>query len=253
LYWHTSEHYLSKLQRPISIWSLHGRVLIVAEKPKAARKIAEALSSNYIVRKYYSLPYYEIKQDGLTIIIASAAGHLYELYTSQSGYPVFTYEWVPAYIANQEKKHVKIYLDLLRELFKNCNYYVNACDYDIEGSVIGYLLIKNHGDEKRALRAKFSSLTPAEIRESFTKLSPLDYPMIEAGLCRHELDWMWGINISRALMHAVLTATRKKVILSAGRVQTPTLKHVYEYEVKRGVFIPLPQYSITVTVKKEAT
>ena len=249
---YSSNNIRSNSANSISIWSLRGRVLVIAEKPKAAKKIADALSQNHITRRYHNLAYYEIVQGDLVITVASAAGHLYELNTWEKGYPIFTYEWVPAYIASREKRYVKTYLDLLREVSKNCNYYVNACDYDIEGSVIGFLLIKFHGNEKRALRAKYSSLTPLELREAFTRLLPLDYPMIEAGLCRHELDWIWGINISRALMQAVYISTKKKIILSAGRVQTPTLKQVYEHEAKRGLFIPIPQYIITASLKKNS-
>ncbi|MEM4570081.1 MAG: DNA topoisomerase I [Desulfurococcaceae archaeon] len=236
-----------------SIWELEGKVLVIAEKPKAARKIAEALSEKYVVRKHGNVLYYEIREGDHYIVVASAAGHLYELHTDVPGYPVFDYSWVPAHIVNEEKKHVKSYLDLLSTLFRTCQYYVNACDYDVEGSVIGYLLIKLHGDEKRALRARFSSLTIPELKSSFTKLTRLDYEMIEAGLCRHELDWIWGINISRALMKALYTCTGRKVILSAGRVQTPTLKYVVDHEIKKKLFIPLPQYSITVTLKKGST
>lgn len=236
-----------------SIWNLRGKTLVIAEKPKAAKKIAQALSSNYIVRRYREIPYYEINSNGSTIIIASAVGHLYELHTKIQGYPVFDYEWVPAYIVDVRKKYVRSYIELLDTLFKKCNYYVNACDYDIEGSVIGYLLIKFHGDLARAFRAKFSSLTTPEIKESFNQLTSLDHNMIEAGLCRHELDWIWGINISRALMRAIYVNTKKRMVLSAGRVQTPTLKHVVEHEIQRNLFIPIPQFSISVIVKKDST
>jgi DNA topoisomerase-1 len=238
------------VRSPISIWSLRGKVLVIAEKPKAAKRIAEALSSNYVVKRFGNIPYYEIQGRHNTIIVASAVGHLYELHTAEPNYPVFTYKWVPAYLVNREKKYTKGYLELLGNIAKKCDYYVNACDYDIEGSVIGYLIIKFHGDESRAFRAKFSSLTPQELRESFNNLLPLDYPMIEAGLCRHELDWLWGINVSRALMHSINAVTKKKIVLSAGRVQTPTLTYVYNYELKRGLHIPLPQYHIAVVLNK---
>lgn len=241
------------ITRNISIWNLRGQILVIAEKPKAARKIAQALSNNYIVKKYHGISYYEINSNDSTIIIASAVGHLYELHTEIQGYPVFDYEWIPAYMVDDRRKYVKSYLDLLDMLFKKCSYYVNACDYDIEGSVIGYLLIKFHGDPARAFRAKFSSLTVPEIRESFNKLTSLDHNMIEAGLCRHELDWIWGINISRALMQAVYTSTKKKIVLSAGRVQTPTLKYIVDYEIQRNLFIPVPQFSVSVVLKKDST
>lgn len=235
-----------------TIWRLRGRILIIAEKPKAARKIAEAFSLKYHVNKLHGVPYYEVRSDYSTIIIASAAGHLYELYTDVRDYPVFEYQWVPAYIVSKEKAHTRKFLQVLESLFRDCSYYINACDYDIEGSVIGYLLIKFHGNEKNAFRAKFSSLVPSELRAAFNKLMPLDYNMIEAGLCRHELDWMWGINISRALMNSLYRVSGKKVSLSAGRVQTPTLKFIAKNDLERKLFIPLPQYSISVTLRKGA-
>jgi len=232
-----------------SIWTLRGPVLVIAEKPKAARRIAEALSQRFIIRKYGKVPYYEIRSTP-TIFVASTVGHLYTLHTEIKGYPVFEYKWIPAHIVNEEKKYTQQYLELLSKLARECRYYVNACDYDIEGSVIGYLIIKFHGDEKHAFRAKFSSLVHSELRKSLENLMPLDYDMVESGLCRHELDWIWGINVSRALMSAIYHATKRKIILSAGRVQTPTLKYIADREVERGLFIPLPQYVVTIKLRK---
>jgi len=239
--------------RNISIWSLRGRVLVIAEKPKAAKKIAEALSPRHVTRRVDGVPVYEIYSSGVSIIVASSVGHLYELHTNARGYPVYDYTWIPAYMVNPGKKHTRPYIEALRKICRGVDYYVNACDYDIEGSVIGYMIIKFNGDERKALRAKFSSLTQQELRQAFNNLSRLDYEMIEAGLCRHELDWLWGINVSRALMKAVEESTGKRLILSAGRVQTPTLKHVVDKAIERNLFIPLPQYSISVIASKEGS
>lgn len=232
-----------------SIWELNGKVIVIAEKPKAARKIAAALGRP-VTKTYYNIPYYIIQKGVLQIIIGSAAGHLYGLHTEQRGYPVFTYTWKPLYEIDESSKHTYKFIKLLEKICKFADYYINACDYDIEGSVIGYLIIKFLGNPEKALRAKYSSLTPTELRESFRKLTELDWEMIEAGLCRHELDWIWGINISRALMDAVKKASRKYVVLSAGRVQTPTLKYVVEKDIERNLFIPIPQYSLNVYVEK---
>lgn len=245
-----NSHTGTSVQAKTSIWMLRGPVLVIAEKPKAARRIVEALSQHFNTRKYGNIPYYEIRSISQVIYVASAVGHLYTLHTELREYPVFEYKWVPAYIADEEKRYTRIYLELLSKLAHECLYYVNACDYDIEGSVIGYLIIKFHGDEKRAFRAKFSSLVHSELRSSFENLMPLDYNMIESGLCRHELDWIWGINVSRALTRAVFNATKRKITLSAGRVQTPTLKFITEREIERALFIPLPQYMITVKLRK---
>ncbi|OYT37668.1 MAG: DNA topoisomerase I [Desulfurococcales archaeon ex4484_58] len=225
-------------------------MLVIAEKPKAANKIAYALSNNPIKRKLFNIPYYLIIGDSRKIYVAPAAGHLYGLHTTERGYPVFNYEWRPLYEIERSSKHTYKFLRMLEKLCREADYYVNACDYDIEGSVIGYLIIENLGDINRSYRVKFSSLTPEELRSAFRKLTRLDWEMIEAGLCRHELDWIWGINISRALMDSVYRVSGKRVVLSAGRVQTPTLKYVVENSVERRLFIPIPQYTLLVDIIK---
>ncbi|ADI32281.1 DNA topoisomerase I [Staphylothermus hellenicus] len=240
----------AKIKITRNIWDLTGKIVVIAEKPKAANKIALALSKNPIRKSIYGIPYYMIKTKNGLIIVASAAGHLYGLHTDQYGYPVFRYEWKPLYQIGHKAKHTKKFITALSKLCSNADYYVNACDYDIEGSVIGYLIIYFHGDLEKSLRAKFSSLTIGELRESFRKLTSLDWEMIEAGLCRHELDWIWGINISRALMSSVKMASGKRVILSAGRVQTPTLRYIVEKDIERRLFIPLPQYSLSINISK---
>ncbi len=238
------------LKTKFSLRELSGKLVVIAEKPKAARKIALALTSKPLVKKIYGIPYYIITNKTSRIIIASAAGHLYGLHTSERGYPVFSYEWKPLYEIDPSAKHTEKFIKLLEKVCKDADYYINACDYDIEGSVIGYLIILFHGSLEKALRAKFSSLTPSELRNAFNNLTILDWEMIEAGLCRHELDWIWGINISRALMSSVKSVSGKKVVLSAGRVQTPTLRHVVEHEIERNLFIPIPSYLLSVNIVK---
>lgn len=237
--------------KEISIWDLKGKIVIIAEKPKAASKIAPALSPKYNVYKLYGVPYYVINTGYSHIYIVPATGHLYGLDTSISGYPVFEYDWKPIYEIDRNAKHTYYFLKTIEKLCSEADYYVNACDYDIEGSVIGYLIIKFHGNIEKSFRAKFSSLAYEELRESFRRLNRLDWEMIEAGLCRHELDWLWGINISRALMNAVREVSNKKIVLSAGRVQTPTLKYVVDNNISRNLFIPIPQYTLSVTIIKD--
>ncbi len=237
-------------QSKTSLYSLKGVIVIIAEKPKAARKIVDALRTSYSVRqyRYHGIPYWILQSPYSKTIVAPSAGHLFGLTTELKGYPVFSYSWKPLYVIEKNSLHTKKFIELFEKVCRNADYYINACDYDIEGSVIGYLIIKHFGDPKRSFRVKFSSLTPIELRESFNNIMPLDWNMIEAGLCRHELDWIWGINVSRALMDSVKFVSGKKVILSAGRVQTPTLKFVVDREIERNLFIPIPRYTISISV-----
>ncbi|WP_434730933.1 DNA topoisomerase I [Thermogladius sp. KZ2Tp1] len=236
----------------VDLWQLRGRVVIIAEKPKAASKIASAVLPSYRKIAVQGIPLYVYKGNGLEVTVASAAGHIFNLSTKLSGYPVFSYEWAPSFEVDKRSLYIKKFYLALVEACRGRDYYINACDYDIEGSVIGFLIIKFLGDPKRALRAKFSSLTPAELRESFKRLTRLDYEMIEAGLARHELDWLWGVNISRALMSAVERAVGKRVILSAGRVQTPTLAYVAQQLTERNHHIPYPIFLLSIVVEKNS-
>jgi len=231
-------------------WGLRGYVLVIAEKPKAARRIAEALGGGgaKFCRGVGRTGFWVLRFNGYLMVVASAVGHLFGLHTDERGFPVFSYEWRPLWAIDRGAAYTRPYFELLQRLSRNASSFVNACDYDIEGSVIGYLVIKFFGDVKRARRAKFSSLTPSELRRAFSRLEPLDYDMVEAGLARHELDWIWGINVSRALMDSVRAATGRRVVLSAGRVQSPTLREAVRRDLERRLHVPLPLFRVTVTL-----
>jgi len=54
--------------------------LIIAEKPKAAFKIASALSTTPVKKNnYLGVPYYEININGKKAVVAAGVGHLYTL------------------------------------------------------------------------------------------------------------------------------------------------------------------------------
>ncbi|ALU11952.1 DNA topoisomerase I [Ignicoccus islandicus DSM 13165] len=222
-------------------------VLVIAEKPKAAEKIASALGTPK-KKKLYNVPYWEVV-NGTKIIVASAAGHLYGIAAKSNSFPIYSYEWKPLYEIDKSSSHTKKFLLVLGKVAKGASLYVNACDYDIEGSVIGFMVIKNLGDLRKARRMVFHALTPQELRRAWRNLRPLDWEMVEAGLTRHELDWLWGINVSRALMRAYREATGRSKSLSAGRVQSPTLLEAVKRELQIGTFVPLPYFSITISSK----
>src|SRR3990167_86841 len=90
-----------------------------------------------------------------------------------------------------------------------------------------------------------SSLTKDELVQSYEgAMKHLDFPQIEAGVTRHSLDWLWGINLSRALTLSVKNATNTFSLLSTGRVQGPTLKLIEEKEKEIEKFKPTPYWEI---------
>ena len=245
------EEELTGKSRRARCW-LPGRyVLVIAEKPKAAKRIAEYIAegSRPLRCSMNGVPFWVLRRSDAYYVVGSAAGHLYGLTTDEHGFPVFSYYWAPLWKIDPSAKYTRKYLSVLEFLAKRAVLFVNACDYDIEGSVIGFLVIRFLGDPKRARRAKFSALTPSDIRKAFSSLGPLDWDMIEAGLARHELDWLWGINVSRALMESVKKASRRRVVLSAGRVQSPTLREAVERTKRRNLFVPLPYFTVYALVE----
>jgi DNA topoisomerase-1 len=100
---------------------------------------------------------------------------------------------------------------------------------------------------------KFSTMTEKELRSAYKTLAPrLDIPLVEAGRTRHELDWLYGINLSRLLTESALKQNRGYSTLSTGRVQGPTLKFVVDREEEIQCFIPTPFWTIDATITKNS-
>jgi DNA topoisomerase I len=228
--------------------------LIVTEKPDAANRIATALDESGKPEKAVrnGVPYYRAYRDG-DIVVVPALGHLYTVTSKQKtrGYPVFDYQWVPRYKAERGASRIRIWLKVIADLAKDAEGFVDACDFDIEGSVIGYTILKYAcgGKEASAKRMKYSTLTTEELQDSYSHLLPtLDFALIEAGLTRHEVDWLYGINLSRALTQAAQNCSGQYATLSAGRVQGPTLRFLEAREKTINCFVPTPYWTITAKI-----
>ena len=208
--------------------------LIICEKPKVAEKVASALSEGPVQRKLlHGIAYYELSRKGKALLVAPAVGHIYSLKQKEKGggYPIFDIEWAPAYEVEKGAKFTKDYLMALQSLAKKADEKINACDFDVEGSLIGYNVMRfTAGGLGNAKRMKFSALTDDDLVEAYDNLLPLDEGNAIAGEARHMLDWFWGINLSRALMAAIRSAGIYKV-LSIGRVQGPALNILAQREM----------------------
>ncbi len=234
--------------------------LIITEKPDAANRIAAALDSEGKPRKVVTngVPHYEAYNNG-EIVIVPALGHLYTITGKQKGkrdYPVFDYHWVPRYQAERGAAKIRVWLKVISELARDAAAFVDGCDFDIEGSIIGYTILKYACGEKQqtAKRMKYSTLTTEELQESYGNLLPkLDFALVEAGLTRHEVDWLYGINLSRALTQAAKVSSGQYATLSTGRVQGPTLRFLEEREKEIQCFVPTPYWKLTAKIDVNGT
>jgi DNA topoisomerase-1 len=228
--------------------------LIFCEKPAQAEKIAEALADKKPKRQSVDkVTYYELEHKGKKILVGCAVGHLYTL--AEKGkkkwtYPVFEVEWQPAYEVKKTSEFSKKYLETLQKLAKKATIFTVACDLDQEGSVIGFNCIRFIANKKDGKRMKFSTLTKEELIESYENASPhLDFENIRAGETRHFMDYFWGISMSRALTLSIKAAGSFKV-MSAGRVQGPTLKIIVDREKEIQTFKPVPFWEIELETKE---
>jgi DNA topoisomerase-1 len=227
------------------------RVMVITEKPTAAKRIAHALDENKAPTevKKRSVSYYDCRRGNDELIVVYALGHLFELKQTEKGwtYPRMETSWVPKYEVEKKATQTKPIINLIKRLSKDVDSFVVATDYDIEGSLIGYLTLKHacKADPKMAHRMFFSALTDSEIQNAYDNMSnTLDFPMIEAGQVRHEIDWLYGINLTRALTLSVKNTAGWFKIVSTGRVQGPTLSYVAEREQKINLFVPYPFWVI---------
>ena len=230
--------------------------LIVTEKPDAALHVAEALSGKNQAKRISvnGVPFFEVK-NGERVLVCSALGHLYAVAAKGSGstsqYPVWDCDWKPKHLAERGQQRQEKWIKAITRVSKEADQFVNACDFDVEGSLIGYTVLKYacNGADEKARRMKFSTLTERELRESYANALPnLDFPLAFAGMCRHEVDWLFGINLSRALTQSALKASNRYLTLSTGRVQGPTLRFVVEREKEIQTFVPTPFWTLRTKV-----
>ncbi len=226
--------------------------LIVAEKPKVAYTIAKALGGSTVKKHMFgSISYYEFELNGKEVCVAPAVGHLYNLAekTKSNTYPTFDIEWKPSYEISKSSAFTRGYVKALEMLGKKADMLTVACDYDLEGSVIGYNVYRFCYGKQPGKRMKFSTLVPGELQEAYANAAPeIDFNNAFAGETRHILDWYYGINLSRALMSALKRAGGFRT-MSIGRVQGPALDILSTRELEIKNFVPEDYWEVKIFLK----
>jgi DNA topoisomerase-1 len=230
---------------------------VVCEKPSAARRIAQALDDDSAPEGYRErgVPYYIARKSGEDLIIVSALGHLFTVAQDGGGwtYPVYNLRWVPVHEAEKKLARTMNFIRVIGKLALGVGGYISACDYDMEGSLIAYMVLLHVcGEEslRLAKRMRYSTLTDRDLKKAWDEMEEtLDFPVIEAGRARHEIDWLFGVNLTRALTLSVKNTTGFYKTLSIGRVQGPTLKFIRDREVEIEAFLPIPFWVIKAETK----
>jgi DNA topoisomerase-1 len=93
-------------------------------------------------------------------------------------------KWAPRYVAEENTARIRTWIQTIARLARNADAFIDASDYDIEGCIIGYCILKYAcGNMDRiAQRMKYSTLTRQDLKKAYSKLLPhLDSGLIQAG------------------------------------------------------------------------
>ncbi|MGD1837316.1 MAG: DNA topoisomerase I [Nitrososphaeraceae archaeon] len=220
-------------------------ILILCEKPSTARRITSALSQSNSKQIKSSNYIFRILNNNIEYVIISAKGHLFsinDIYSDRKIFPIFDVYWDQISTTNLFiDKHIRT----IRQLSKNIDIFIHACDYDQEGEVIGYNILEHICGNKYqdSYRAKFTTLTNDDILTSFQKLQKPNINLAYSGLYRHLLDFIYGINFSRALTQ-LSKSHNTNMNLSIGRVQGPTLNFIIQRQLSIYSHIPIPYWIV---------
>jgi len=219
--------------------------LVITEKNIAAKKLAEILAvGKPQADKVYTTPVYKFRRDGEDWIAIGLKGHIMGV-----DFPEDFAKWKlddldkMVFATLVEEPAEKGIIRSLENLAKKAEDVVIATDYDREGELIGADargVVLKANPKLPIARVRYSAITRDEIERAFAEIGPLDDDLADAGAARRDIDLIWGAVLTRYLTMTSNKASKRAWgdVLSAGRVQTPTLKLIVDREREREAFVP---------------
>ncbi len=215
--------------------------LIIAEKPIAAKRIAAILGKPKPVKKN-GVEYYKLEDS----VVVPLKGHVVKV-----DFPKQLNNWYKTDLIELASSPLEYSVSLksiekvLKSLARKADEVIIATDYDREGESIGkeaLSIVLGVNPSLEVKRARFSSLTPEEVRKSFQNLSEFDENLADAADTRREIDLLWGAALTRFI--SLSSRRTGKQFLSVGRVQTPTLALIVEREKEIKAFKPKDYWEV---------
>jgi DNA topoisomerase-1 len=196
--------------------------MVIVESPAKARTVGNFLGEGYTVR--------------------ASVGHVRDLLRSQLSVDVEN-NFEPRYRVPNEKrsvvKEIKAEANRAEEIYL-------ATDPDREGEAIAWHLLEAAElDKQRVKRVVFHEITKPAIEEAFSHPRDIDEDLVDAQQARRILDRLVGYNLTPLLWEKVRSR------LSAGRVQSVTLRLIVEREREIEAFVPEEYWSIDGEFKPE--
>jgi DNA topoisomerase-1 len=215
--------------------SANQKALVIVESPTKARTISNFLPKGFTVE--------------------ASIGHIRDLPTSAKEIPAevkkepwsrlginVDSEFEPIYIIPPEKKKQ---VAKLKKLLKEVDVVYLATDEDREGESISWHLVEVLNPKVPKKRLVFHEITKSAIQEALDHPRELDERMVKAQETRRILDRLYGYEISPILWRKVAPK------LSAGRVQSVTVRLIVERERERQRFVKSTFWDLSADFKAQ--
>jgi DNA topoisomerase-1 len=190
--------------------------LVVVESPAKAKTLSKFLGSDYDVR--------------------ASVGHVADL--PSKGLNIDTENgFKPTYELTDRGKSV---VKELRAALKDASELYLATDEDREGEAISWHLLEHLKPKVPVKRMVFHEITKAAIDHAVDNPRDIDYGLVDAAETRRILDRLYGYEVSPVLWRRVNRG------LSAGRVQSPTVRLIVQRERERIAFVSAGYWDIEV-------
>ncbi len=197
--------------------------LVIVESPAKAKTIEKFLGSDFQVESSY--------------------GHIADLPSKEIGVDVEN-GFKPKYEVSPDKKAL---VTKLKSLSKNAEMVWLASDEDREGEAISWHLAEELKlDTKKTKRIVFHEITKTAILKAIDNPREIDYNLVNAQQARRVLDRLVGYELSPVLWRKI------KGGLSAGRVQSVSVRLIVEREREIQSFNAVATYSIVAEFVNEA-
>jgi DNA topoisomerase I len=188
--------------------------LVVVESPAKAKTLSKFLGSDYDVR--------------------ASVGHVSDLPSKGLNIDVDN-GFKPTYELTERGKTV---VKDLKAALKDASELYLATDEDREGEAISWHLIEYLKPKVPVKRMVFHEITKAAIDHAVNNPRDLDYGLVDAAETRRILDRLYGYEVSPVLWRRVNRG------LSAGRVQSPSVRLIVERERERIAYVTADYWDI---------
>ena len=196
----------------------NSKSLIIVESPSKIKTLKKFLGEEYVIE--------------------ASVGHVRDLAKKDLGVDIDN-NFTPTYIISEDKTKV---VKQLKRVAKGVKKIFLATDPDREGEAISWHILELLKPKVPVHRLIFNEITKTAILDSINNPKDVNMDLVRAQESRRILDRLFGFLVSKVLWSNI------KGKLSAGRVQSPTIKIIIDKERERLKFIKNSYCSIAATL-----